>query len=96
MGGLVIHARLNGDRSESIFGGNKRQLKMSLVFRQICNDFRLAMFSTESTKNRRSGNQRCSSQRGLGRTAMVVICRPSEVPRRCLSREANGPMSVRW
>jgi hypothetical protein len=48
VGGLVIHARLNGDRSISICGGNQRQSKMPLVFLQICNDFRLATFSTES------------------------------------------------
>jgi hypothetical protein len=52
VGGLVIHARLNGDRSESICGDNQRQSKMSLVFQQICNDFRLATFSTESTIRR--------------------------------------------
>jgi hypothetical protein len=47
-GGLVIHARLNGNRSESICGVNQRRSKMSLVFRQIRNDFTLATFSTES------------------------------------------------
>ena len=41
-------SRLNGASSKSICGGNKRQSKMSLVFRQICNDFRFATFSTES------------------------------------------------
>jgi hypothetical protein len=30
--------------------GNQRQSKMLLVFRQICNDFRLATFSTESAQ----------------------------------------------
>src|SRR5271166_6527011 len=47
-GGLIIHLRLNGASSKSICGGNKRQSKMSLVFRQICSDYRLATFSTES------------------------------------------------
>jgi hypothetical protein len=47
VGGLVIHTRLNGDRSESICGGNQRQSKTLLVFRKIRNDVTLAAFSTE-------------------------------------------------
>jgi hypothetical protein len=47
-GGLIINLRLNGASSKSICGGNKRESKMSLVFWQICNDYRLATFSTES------------------------------------------------
>jgi hypothetical protein len=61
VGGLVIHARLNEDRSESICGGNQRQSKMSSVFRQICNDSRFATFSTESAKTGHSC-QLCSSR----------------------------------
>src|SRR5208283_5279460 len=51
-GGLIIHLRLNGASSKSICGGNKRESKMSLVFRQICSDYRLATFSTESANRR--------------------------------------------
>ena len=47
-GDLIIHLRLNGACSKSICGGNQRQSKMSFVFWQVCNDFRLATFSTES------------------------------------------------
>jgi AraC-like DNA-binding protein len=48
VGDRIIHVSLNGDSSKSICGGNLRQSKMSLAFWQICNDFGLATFSTES------------------------------------------------
>ena len=50
-GGLIIHLKLNGASSKSICGGNQRQSRMSFVFWQICCDFRLATFSTESANN---------------------------------------------
>ena len=51
-GGPHHPPQTNGASSKSICGGNYRQSKMSLVFWQICNDFRLATFSTESAQKR--------------------------------------------
>jgi hypothetical protein len=62
--GLVIHARLNVDHSKSICGGNQRQSKMSLAFWQICNDFILATFSTESAQMRLSRHVRLRAATG--------------------------------
>ena len=70
-GGLIIHLKLNGASSKSICGGNKRQSKMSLVFRQICSDYRLATFSTKSALNavcRNATIPSLSGESGLGET----------------------------